>query len=254
MDWEASFVGMFVGTLIGMTGMGAGSLLAPVLVLWFGVPPLQAVGSDLVYSAVTKSVGAVAHVRLQTVDFSAVGWMAAASVPATIVAVWSVVTFGAFAPSLDHLVLRLLGIMVIVAGIALLGRAAFTRQATAATTHCGWLLGAGGALLGGIVGVTSAGSGTLGTALVSVATRLDARRVVGTVIVHAMLLTLAGALMHLIFGSVRFALTASLLLGSIPGVVLGSRLTARIPESVLRAILGTLLIALGVNVLLRGGA
>jgi uncharacterized membrane protein YfcA len=244
---------MFVGTLIGMTGMGAGSLLAPVLVLWFGVPPLQAVGSDLVYSAVTKSVGAFAHVRLQTVDFSAVGWMAAASVPVTIVAVWSVLTFGVLVPSLDHLVLRLLGIMVIVAGIVLLARSAFTRQTTV-TAHCGWLLGAGGALLGGIVGVTSAGSGTLGTALVSVATRLDARRVVGTVIVHAMILTLAAALMHLAFGSVRLALTASLLLGSIPGVVLGSRLTVRIPESMLRAILGTLLIALGLNVILRGGA
>ncbi|MGQ0814514.1 MAG: sulfite exporter TauE/SafE family protein [Gemmatimonadota bacterium] len=255
MDWEASFVGLLVGTLIGTTGMGAGSLLAPLLVLWFGVPPLQAIGSDLVYSAVTKSVGGLAHIRLGTVDFTAVGWMAGASVPATILAVWSLVKFGALAPGLDHLLLQFLGIAVMVAGVALLLRSALTRgPAARQRPHCGWLLGAGGALLGGIVGVTAAGSGTLGTAFLSVATRLDARRVVGTVIVHAMILTLAGALMHIAFGTVRLALTGSLLLGSIPGVVLGSRLTSRVPEATLRAILATLLITLGINVLLRGAA
>lgn len=235
--------------------MGAGSLLAPLLVLWFGVPPLQAVGSDLLYSAVTKSVGAFAHIRLGTVDFAAVGWMASASVPATILAVWSLVTFGALAPSLDHLLLRLLGIAVVVAGLALLVRSARTHLPVSAhRPHSGWLLGAGGALLGGIVGVTSAGSGTLGTAFLSVATPLEARRVVGTVIVHAMILTVAGALMHIAFGSVSFALTGSLLLGSIPGVVLGSRITIRVPEATLRAVLAALLITLGINVFLRGAA
>ena len=253
MDWEASFVGLLVGALIGITGMGAGSLLAPLLVLWFGLPPLQAIGSDLLYSAVTKTVGAVAHIRLGTVDFAAVGWMASASVPVSIVAVWSLITFGALAPSLDHLLLQLLGGAVVLAGVALLVRSARTRlPAITAAPHSGWLLGAGGALLGGIVGITSAGSGTLGTAFLSVATPLAARRVVGTVIVHAMILTATGALMHMVFGSVSFALTGSLLVGSIPGVMLGSRITIRIPEATLRAILAALLITLGINVFLRG--
>lgn len=247
MDWDGSLVGFVIGGVIGMTGIGAGSLMAPVLILWFGVPPVQAVGSDLLYSAVTKFVGTLEHVRLKTVDFRAVGWMATASIPAALLAVWALAHFGATAPGTDRLILRLMSITLIVAGVALAGRAVFQRAASARPVRRPWLLRAGGALLGGMVGLTATGSGTLGTVLLSIGTRLEARRVVGTVIAHAMLLTLAASLAHLALGSVRFALAGSLLVGSIPGVILGSRLTVRVPDVALRTALAALLIAAGVR-------
>lgn len=246
MDWSVSLAGFLVGSLIGMTGIGAGSLMAPLLILWFGVPPIQAVGSDLVFSAVTKLVGTVEHVRLRTVDFRAVAWMALTSIPATLLAVGALARFGT-TPGVDRLILRLMGIALIVAGVGLVGRALFHRTASAAPARRRWLLGTGGAVLGGMVGLTATGSGTIGTVLLSFATRLDARRVVGTVIVHAMLLTLVGALAHFALGSVRLGLAGSLLVGSIPGVVLGSRLTVRIPDVALRAALATLLITAGLR-------
>jgi uncharacterized protein len=110
-----------------------------------------------------------------------------------------------------------------------------------------WLMTGVGTLLGGVVGATSVGSGSFGTALLSFTTRLESRRLVGTVVVHAMVLTLAGALTHMAVGTVQMGLVAALLLGSIPGVVLGSRLTVRTPEPVLRAVLAGLLLVLGIR-------
>jgi uncharacterized membrane protein YfcA len=248
MDWRASLVGLVVGWTIGVSGVGAGTLTLPLLVLWLGVPPLTAVGSNVVHSAVTTVVGGWQHTTLRTVDFGIVARMAVGSVPASLVAAWWISSLDNDLATHDLMVDRVIGSALIAAALILAGRGFMKhRDAAPQGRPRGWLLGSAGALLGGAVGATSVGSGSFGTAIIAVATRLQGPKIVGTVTVHAMLLTLASASTHLMIGTVRPALVGALLLGSIPGVVLGSRLTARMPEALLRGALALLLLGIGIR-------
>lgn len=247
MDWRVPIVGMFVGLMMGVTGIGAGTFTMPLLVLWVGVPPLSAVGSNVVYSALTNVVGGWQHARLGTVDYRMVRRLAAASVPASILGAWWISSVQVVARQ-EAVVSRVVGGSLIAAALVLAAQALLRRSGAAgAAQPSGWVLGPAGAILGGVVGATSVGSGSFGTAILSFTTRLPGRRIVGTVSVHAAVLMLAGALTHLSVGTVRPELVGGLLLGSLPGVALGSRLTVRIPEPVLRGVLALLLLGLGVR-------
>lgn len=248
MDWRVSLVGLVMGWVVGVSGIGAGTLTMPLLVLWLGVPPLSAVGSNVVYSALTKVVGGWQHAGLRTVDYRIVGRMAVGSVPASILAAWWISSLDTDVARYEAVVNRVIGAALIAAALVLAGQALLRRGAAAHHREPnGWLLGSAGVLLGGAVGATSVGSGSFGTAILSFTTRLQGARIVGTVTVHAVVLMLASALTHLAVGTVRPELVAALLVGSIPGVVLGSRLTVRIPEPVLRGALALLLFGLGVR-------
>lgn len=250
-----TLTGLLVGFLIGLTGMGGGALMTPLLIMLLGVPPVIAVGSDLAYAAVTKAVGAAQHCRQRTVHTGLVWRLAAGSVPGSLAGVACLHGLqsrpGELAP---QLLTRLLGLMLILVALALVwhsnprsrrwqGRMRAEGRAPLAGTV------AAGAVLGFLVGVTSVGSGTLFGVLLLVVFGLPAREMVGTDVYHAAILSAAAAVAHGWAGNVDCRLVAHLLLGSIPGVLLGSRLSARIPEATLRPILVGVLLCSGLKLM-----
>jgi hypothetical protein len=254
--------GLGVGTLVGMTGVGGGSLMTPLLILVFGVKPVLAVGTDLAYAAITKTVGGVRHWRAGSVDVGLAGWMAVGSIPAALFGValleWLNSRVGV---DFDELLLVLVGVAVLVTGLATVGRmflfpAAVERERETVGMERRHKLGAIG--LGGsvglVLGVTSAGSGALIAVGLIMLFRLTPVRVVGTDVVHAAGLLWAAALAHLVTGNIDFGLMANLLLGSVPGIWIGSGLTTRVSVRVLRPALGGVLCASGVALLLKAGA
>lgn len=250
MDFRATLVGLLVGTVVGLTGIGSGTLTMPLLVLWMGVPPLQAVGSDLVYATITKAVGTWQHSRLGNVDYRTVALLSVGAVPATVLAALWIARVGSAAQSDvgQRVVGGALIFSAVVLAVQLTARLRGKDDAPRPPRReRPWALGVTGALLGGLVGATSVGAGSFGTALLTFFSRMDARKVVGTMIAQAMVLSFFGSLTHLAFGDVRFDVVAGLLLGGIPGVVIGSRLTVRTPEPVLRGALALVLLALGLR-------
>ena len=245
MNWGASLAGLIVGTLVGMTGVGGGSLMAPVLILVLGVTPLRAIGSDLAYAAITKAVGAWQHARAGSVDYRVAGWLALGSVPSALLAV-AVASHLPAGLSTEHVVTTVLGGVLLLAAAAMLVCRRMTGKGPPASP---WLLTPIGFVVGALVALTSVGSGCLVIAALTLATPLTARRAVGTDVLHAMLLTCAAALAHWSIGTVDMALTASLHGGSIPGVILGSRLPARAPEQVMRVVLASTLALAGTQLL-----
>lgn len=248
MSWGASLAGLVVGFLVGMTGVGGGSLMAPVLILVLGVAPLRAIGSDLAYAAITKGVGAWQHARAGSIDYRVTGWLALGSVPAALAAV-AVASHLPPALSAQNVVTTVLGAVLLLAAVAML---VARRAAGHGPPPSPWLLTPIGVVVGGLVALTSVGSGSLVIAALTVATPLTARRAVGTDVLHATLLTCVAALAHWSIGTVDLGLTASLLVGSIPGVLLGSRLPARAPERVMRVVLASVLVLAGTQ-LVRAG-
>jgi uncharacterized membrane protein YfcA len=247
MDWRASLAGLVVGALVGITGMGGGSIMAPFLIVGLGVPPLQAVASGLAYSAVTTAVGGWAHLRLGTTQLRTVFRLAVGSVPA---AVFTVLLFTHLlsADGVDHVVKRAVGLVLMILAIALLvrGRLGGRKPRARRRSLPDWALTLGGGVVGAATGLTSIGSGSLTTAFLSTGTDEEGHRIVGTVVVHTMILTFAAGLAHLAMGQVDAGLTLSLLAGSIPGVVLGSRVTLKVPEPILREALASILLILSI--------
>jgi len=249
MDWLTTFAGFSVGLIVGVTGVGGGSLMTPLLVLLFGVAPVTAVGTDLLFASVTKAGGAWAHARRGNVDWSVVAWLAAGSVPASAI---TLVLLHFFVPHPDRLsaiISVALGIALILTACALVLReklhawaarrapASVDRRATAQRTIFV------GAVLGALVTVSSVGAGALGvTALFFLYPGLAAARIVGTDIAHAVPLTLIAGAGHWMIGAVDWHIIVSLLAGSLPGIILGSYVTVRISEPVLRVILAVTLI------------
>jgi hypothetical protein len=250
--------GLVIGVLVGLTGMGGGSLTTPFLILFADVKPVVAVGTDLIYSAVTKWVGAGIHLRQRTVDLRLAGLLALGSVPASIVGVRVV---GMVGEDGDRLVTHALGATLIVVAIVLLGR----RRLTAAMERRRARLGrsdadltarhpaaivALGVLVGFLVGLTSVGSGTLVVAaLLILIPALPPARLVGTDILQAAVLTSAAGIAHWSLGNVDLGLAGALLIGSVPGVVLGSRLSVRLPERVMRPALAGMLLIVAIQLL-----
>ena len=252
MDWLTTFAGFIVGLVVGVTGVGGGSLMTPLLVLVFGVAPVTAVGTDLLFASVTKAGGAWAHARRGNVDWSLVGWLAAGSVPASAATLILLHFFVPHPDRLSAIVSVALGVALILTACSLAFRdklhAWAARRIPAnvdgATTARRTLIT--GAVLGLLVTVSSVGAGALGvTALFFLYPGLAAARIVGTDIAHAVPLTLVAGLGHAAAGVVDWKLLFALLIGSLPGIWLGSSLSRRIPERTLRTGLAAMLLLIG---------
>jgi uncharacterized membrane protein YfcA len=254
--------GVGVGMLVGLTGVGGGSLMTPLLILVFGVKPITAVGTDLAYAAVTKSVGGYKHWRQRTVEVRLSGWMALGSVPAAVCGVQLLdLLERVYGDRFDRFVLTLLGAALLITGAATLGRALFLRKLTSREREKLALRPrdklaaiALGCFVGLVLGVTSAGSGALIAVGLILVFQLVPQRVVGTDVFHAAVLLWAAAIAHLAAGNVDYALAGTILLGSVPGVWVGSHLSVRVPASTLRTALGVVLVGSGLAVLSRAGA
>ena len=252
MDWFSpltSLSGFLVGIVVGLTGIGGGSLMTPLLVLAFGIAPATAVGTDLLYAAVTKAGGVYVHDRQGTVDYGIAGWLALGSVPMAVV---TTIALHLIAPAPDALAAAIKGTL----GIALLLTAAaiiFKARLAALSPVAHWsehriamTTVATGAVIGALVTLSSVGAGAVGVAaLIFLYPSRPAVQIVGTDIAHAVPLTLVAGLGHATLGTVDLALLAALLVGSIPGVMLGSHWSRKLPEKVLRPALAVMLILVG---------
>jgi uncharacterized protein len=243
--------GFVVGGLVGMTGVGGGSLMTPLLILLFGVHPATAVGTDLLYAAATKSGGTLMHGLGRTIEWRIVGRLAAGSVPATAFTLYvlSRLELGGGATA-GRLITAVLGASLFATAAALIFRRQLVAFFVARVGELGErrtraLTIAMGALLGALVSISSVGAGAIGvTALILLYPRLPTARIVGSDIAHAVPLTLIAGIGHWLIGSINWPLLGTLLLGSLPGIVLGSWMASRVPDAALRLILaGTLLVA-----------
>src|SRR5215210_2585425 len=233
-----------------MTGIGGGSLMTPLLILVFGVKPVTAVGTDLAYGAITKTVGGYKHFRQRTVDVRLSTWMGLGSVPSAIAGVWVLDAFErAHGQNFDDQLLTILAAALLLCGVATLARALFLRQMHEREREhieLRWRHKAAavtlGVFVGFVLGITSAGSGALIAVGLILIFRLVPRRVVGTDVFHAAILLWAAAAAHVVAGNVDFVMAGTILLGSVPGVWLGSQWSVRVPVSVLRTALAVLLI------------
>ena len=245
--------GFLVGAVVGVTGVGGGSLMTPLLVLFFGVSPVTAVGTDLLFAAITKTGGAWAHARRGGVDWKIVALLAAGSVPAAAATLVGLHYFVSDQKALSSVVGVGLGFALLLTAGALLFRERLRRWAaqrrqpgSAAGSRTAKRTIAVGAVLGALVSVSSVGAGALGvTALFFLYPGLAAARIVGTDIAHAVPLTLVAGLGHAAAGVVDGSLLASLLVGSLPGIWLGSHLGQALPERLLRGALATMLVLIG---------
>jgi uncharacterized protein len=256
MDLKVAAVGLFVGLLVGMTGMGGGALMTPILILFHWAKPVMAVGTDLVWGTLTKSVGAFVHYRQETVDFTIVKRLAYGSIPGALIGLGFLsYLHRQGADTVDKFVVRMLGIVLMCVAASLFIRCVWRSRTKDARPPAN-MQGAArlttlvGAVVGFLVSVTSVGSGSLIVAcLVPMYATLPLRRIVGSDIFHAVLLVGVSALGHFGLGSVNLPLLAGLLVGSIPGVWLGSRLSSVFPEQVLRPILASTLMFVGYKLL-----
>lgn len=254
MDWLFPLSGFVVGLLVGLTGMGGGSLMTPLLILVFGVHPLTAVGTDLIYAATTKSVGAAVHAWNGNVEWRVAGLLAVGSVPATALTIWLLSRLPAQSGPTAALVSVLLGVTLVLAALAILFRGrirdyALARPGTLERTSPQITI-ACGAVLGVLVTLCSVGAGALGVAMLFfLYPRLAPVRVVGSDLAHAVPLTLAAGLGHSLIGSVTWSIVAALLLGSLPGIYLGSQLSARISDRVLSPLLAVIMLVTGARLI-----
>jgi uncharacterized membrane protein YfcA len=248
-------LGAFVGFLVGLTGMGGSSLMTPLLILMVGVKPTIAVGTDLIYSTITKTVGSIVHFRQKSVEPRISLRLAYGSVPGALLGVFLLGRLESrlSVAALNSIVLHLLGVMLVIVAITmalrllLAGRIAVGWSAPQRHAHV--ILPLAGFAVGFLVGLTSVGSGTLLVVALTLCTRLPAGRLVGTDIFHAAILTLVAGLAHLTLGNVNVSLTASLLLGSVPGVLIGSRLCHYLPDRSVRIALACTLLVSGLRLI-----
>jgi uncharacterized membrane protein YfcA len=261
MDPAIILFGLGVGLLVGITGMGGGSLMTPLLILVIGIKPVVAVGTDLAYGAVTKTLGGWRHFRKGTVFPRLAFWLAVGSCPAALLGVWLLDKlrraagddFDTFMLVAIGGALLLTGGLVLLRALAISDHAARERGAFRMQTRHKVAAVALGASVGFVLGITSAGSGTLiGIGLI-LGFRLSPHRVVGTDVAHAAVLLWVAAAAHLVSGNVDFGLAATILIGSLPGVWIGANLATRVPRDALRAALGVVLLASALALLSKAG-
>ena len=253
MSWQLTLVGLGIGVLVGMTGMGGGSLMTPVLVLGFGFPAITAVGTDVMHGAFFKTIGAWRHRVLGHVHARLTFWFALGSVPASIGGVFVLEALErVYGDDVDDVALKVLGAALILASIGIFLKAVVTARPADVRPYVlakrdrvrGLIVGVVG---GFVLGMTSVGSGTFFGLMLIVLFPLTAPKVVGTDLFHASILLWAAGIAHLASGNVDLNATGWLALGSIPGILSGSQLTVRLPERVIRAALGLVLFVSGVK-------
>jgi uncharacterized membrane protein YfcA len=261
MDPTIILFGLGVGLLVGITGMGGGSLMTPLLILVIGTKPVVAVGTDLAYGAVTKTLGGWRHFRKGTVFPRLAFWLAVGSCPGALIGVWLLDRlrdaagddFDTFMLVAIGGTLLMTGGLVLLRALAIADDAARERGAFHMKTRHKVAAVALGASVGFVLGITSAGSGTLiGIGLI-LGFRLSPHRVVGTDVAHAAVLLWVAAIAHVISGNVDFGLAGTILIGSLPGVWIGTNLATRLPRNTLRAALGVVLLASGLALLSKAG-
>jgi uncharacterized membrane protein YfcA len=252
--------GLGVGILVGMTGVGGGSLMTPILILIIGVKPITAIGTDIAYSAVTRTVGAWRHWRQRTVDLQLSLWISVGSVPAAVIGVVALKALQhSEKKSFDDTVLITVGAVLMLCGIAMLGRLFLTKAISRERERAELTVGkrivaiALGMGIGFVIGVTSAGSGALITVALILIFRLAPRQVVATDMFSASILLWAAALAHVVAGDVDYGLMGTILIGSVPGVWIGSALAYRVPVGAIRIALAALLIGASLALAQKGG-
>lgn len=258
-DWLSTLAGFLVGAIVGLTGVGGGSLMSPILILLFGVAPATAVGTDLWFAAITKTVGGAVHHRQDNADWQIVRRLCIGSLPAvalTLLWLWKT----GHRPETGGMIVRVLGGALVLSALltpfrrALAARFA-TQEGDRATRYLRWQPAAtvaADALLGALITLTSVGAGALGATLLLMLYpfRLTAKRLVGTDIVHAVPVALIGGIGHALIGNINLPLLGALVLGSIPGVILGSRAAGFLPERIVTPALAIVLLIAGLKLLM----
>jgi uncharacterized protein len=259
MDPVVVALGLGIGVLVGMTGMGGASLMTPLLILVVGTAPVTAIGTDIFYGAITKTVGGWQHLKRYTAHLGLVVWLAVGSVPAALagVKVIEVIQSTYGEDTVNQVALGMVGAALMVVGVATLIRSLFLRDVIP-DRHAMHLYRRDkvvavitGAITGFIIGLTSAGSGTLVAVVLIAVFRLTPQRVVGTDIVHAAVLLWAAGIAHWVGSNVDFGLAANILVGSIPGVLIGARYATKVPQNLLRNALGVVLCGSAVTLLIK---
>lgn len=254
--------GLGVGLLVGMTGIGGGALMTPLLVLFIGTSPVTAVGTDLAYGAITKTVGAIKHWRQGTIDFALSTWMAIGSVPASMsgVYVMRILERHLGGQAFEQFMLYALAGAIAFTGVMTLVRAIFLKQLILLEQHSVTMRARQkfaaivlGVSVGFVLGITSAGSGSLIALGLILIFRLRPHRVVGTDIFHAGVVLWAAAMAHIVAGNVDYALAGTILIGSVPGVWIGSHMSVRLPAGTLRTLLGVVLIGAAMGLGVKAG-
>jgi len=252
MDYLYTLSGFAVGAIVGLTGVGGGSLMTPLLVLVFGIHPATAVGTDLLYAALTKAGGTVAHGRKGHIDWAITARLALGSIPAAALTIWVLAQLPKGSNTIGAIISNGLGFALMLTAIAILfGRrlrayAAAHEESPLRQRHLPVITVAVGAILGVLVTISSVGAGALGVAaLFFLYPSLSPVRIVGSDVAHAVPLTLVAGLGHWLLGGVDWALLGALLLGSLPGIWLGSHVSAKVPEHILRRLLASMLVLIG---------
>ena len=255
MDFQIGLViaGLTVGFIVGMTGVGGGSLMTPIL-LWFGIPPTTAVGTDLLYAAFTKMGGVYVHHKKKNINWSITGWLSLGSVPAALLTLWILHSIKTDVSALNNVIKNALGWALLFTAVAILFK---KKLLVLSQKHAGdkfhsesitqnVLTVAIGVLLGATVTLTSIGAGALGTVtLFFLYPLLATPRLVGTEIAHAVPLTLVAGLGHATMGNLDIGLLGQLLLGSLPGIYFGSMLSGKVPDLFLRNAIAIMLFLVG---------
>jgi uncharacterized membrane protein YfcA len=247
--------GLLVGLLVGLTGVGGGSLMTPLLVLVFGFHPSTAVGTDLLFAAVTKSVGTTIHNAGKSVDWRIVGRLATGSIPATILTLIVIGHLGTTSKTVTSLISLVLGVALLVSALSLIVKDRVVAIAIRRNPDFGlhtsiWLTILVGFVVGIVVSISSVGAGAIGTiALLFLYPRLPVVKIVGSDIAHAVPLTLIAGIGHWYLGAVNFRLLESLLVGSIPGILLGSFGARYVSEAWLKPALSLVLVLVGIKML-----
>src|SRR5690348_5861785 len=250
MTWQFTLTGFLIGALVGLTGMGGGSLMTPILVIVFGFKPTYAVGTDILHGAIFKSFGAIRHRRLGTVHARLTVWMFAGSGPMSLLGVWV-----SHKISSQDTMSKAVGAALVLGGIGFLLKSFIKRGIKASdapfllNTRDKVLAVLIGAVFGFVVGLTSVGSGTFFGLVMVLVYPLTMAKIVGTDIFHAAGLLWVAGIGHMVGGNVDYHATAWLLTGSIPGVLISSRFTVKLPDVILRVSLGTILMLSGLKLL-----
>jgi uncharacterized membrane protein YfcA len=237
-----SLSGFIVGLLVGLTGVGGGSLMTPLLVILFGIPATTAVGTDLLYACITKSVGTAVHGFSGTVDWPIVGKLAAGSVPATVLTLLILSRHQGQLDRSSNTITSVLGVALICTAISIV----FRKWILDTFASVAGKLNSSGIVLGILVSLSSVGAGAIGvTFLLILYPKMPAGKLVGSDIAHAVPLTLIAGIGHWFLGSIDGLLLLSLLVGSVPGIIVGSYISSRVPDKLLRPVLAGTLAAVG---------
>lgn len=261
MEWAYSFAGLVVGFIVGLTGIGGGALMTPILIVLFGIPPVVAVSTDLLYAAVTKFGGVFAYARKRLVEWKVVALMLTGSIPGSLLTLEYLKALDGL-EQIEHLMNMTLGVSLILTSVAVFGRNRI-REFILRLEDRPWVSTARkvrpvatvmmGLLLGMLVTLSSVGAGALGTALlITLYPRMSMPTIVGTDLLHAVVLTGIAGAGHYTMGNVDMALLVYLLIGSLPGVFLGSHLGTRLSPKLMQPIMGSVLFAIGLRFVLAG--